>query len=58
MDVNGFDYDRCILEEKQVVEGLCISYDLLRGLCLETQEVCQAMVDATDASTDQAASQA
>ena len=36
------DESRCDLAEKEIVEGLCLSYDLVRGVCLETMEPCVA----------------
>jgi len=42
MDMDRFDFELCDLPEKQVVEGLCLSYDLLRGFCLETMGACLA----------------
>lgn len=35
----------CEHVEKQVVEGLCLSYDLVKGVCLETMEPCAEMMD-------------
>lgn len=42
MDIEVFDFALCDLPEKQVIEGLCLSYDILRGCCLETMTVCLA----------------
>lgn len=36
------DESRCDRTEKEVIEGLCLSYDLVKGLCLETMEPCVA----------------
>ena len=37
-----FNFDLCDLSEKKVIEGLCLSYDMLRCCCLETMEACLA----------------
>jgi len=42
MDLEIFDFALCDLSEKQVIEGLCLSYDMLRGCCLETMAECFA----------------
>jgi len=42
MDMEIFDFALCDLSEKQVIEGLCLSYDILRGCCLETMAECFA----------------
>lgn len=45
MIVKSGGFDLCQRPEKKVVEGLCLSYDLLRGLCMETEEPCIILVD-------------
>jgi len=42
MIVDRLDFSQCVREEKQLIEGFCLSYDLLRGLCLETLQPCSA----------------
>ena len=42
MNLDIFNFELCDLPEKQVIEGLCLSYDLLRGCCLETMRGCLA----------------
>ncbi|GAB4173866.1 MAG: hypothetical protein Tsb0017_26970 [Geothermobacteraceae bacterium] len=44
MNIADFDFDRCRRPEKEVCEGLCLSFDLMRGLCMETAEVCDALL--------------
>jgi len=39
-ELSGFD--GCQREEKHVVAGLCLSFDLLKGICLETSMPCEA----------------
>ncbi len=43
MDLMSIDTSKCKREEKEVVEGICLSYDMLKGVCLETMEECEAM---------------
>jgi hypothetical protein len=43
MDLMNIDISKCKREEKEVVEGFCLSYDMVKGVCLETMEVCEAM---------------
>ncbi len=43
MDLKGIDVSHCRHPRKQVSEGLCLSYDLLRGLCLETMQPCTTL---------------
>jgi hypothetical protein len=37
------DESKCDHAEKEVIEGLCLSYDLVKGVCLETMEPCVAI---------------
>lgn len=46
MDLQSHDVSKCQHPRKHVSEGLCLSYDLLRGLCLETMGPCAALIDA------------
>lgn len=48
MDLQSIDTSRCALPEKEVVEGVCLSYDMIRGLCLETMCPCSGLVDGDD----------
>ena len=43
MDLERFDEGRCAFAEKVIIEGICISYDLLREICLETGSRCVAL---------------
>ena len=45
MNLQCIDVSKCQRPEKKVSEGLCLSYDLLRRLCLETMEPCVAAAD-------------
>jgi hypothetical protein len=48
MNLQSIDVRRCQRPEKEVSEGLCLSYDLVKGLCLETLAPCVALVDKVD----------
>lgn len=43
MNLSNIDVSKCNRAEKEVIEGLCLSYDMIRGICLETMEECIAM---------------
>jgi len=43
MNLEAFDESRCQMVEKEIVEGFCLSLDLLRQVCLETGELCLAL---------------
>lgn len=43
MNLKSIDVSKCKREEKEVIEGLCLSYDLMRGICLETMKECDAL---------------
>jgi len=45
MNLINIDVAKCDREEKEVIEGICLSYDMLRGLCLETMKPCDALRD-------------
>lgn len=45
MNLQSIDVSKCQRPQKKVSEGFCLSYDLLRGLCLETMEPCVAVAD-------------
>ncbi len=43
MNLEAFNEARCVRAEKEVVEGICLSFDLLRQICLETGQRCVAL---------------
>jgi len=43
MNLEGFDEARCESTEKVIIEGICLSFDLLRQVCLETGSRCVAL---------------
>lgn len=43
MNLVDIDVSKCDRAEKEVIEGLCLSYDTLKGICLETMQKCVAM---------------
>jgi len=43
MNLEGFDEARCECTEKVIIEGICLSFDLLRQVCLETGHRCVAL---------------
>jgi hypothetical protein len=43
MNLSKIDVSKCDRAEKEVIEGLCLSYDMIKGVCLETMEECAAM---------------
>lgn len=47
MNLQCIDVSKCQRTEKVVSEGLCLSYDLLSGVCLETMSRCVALTDET-----------
>lgn len=44
MNLINIDTSKCQREEKEVIEGICLSYDMVKGVCLETMEKCDAML--------------
>ena len=48
MKLISFDASKCKREEKEVVEGFCLSYDMIKGVCMETMEACEAMPESDD----------
>jgi len=38
----NIDTTQCERVEKEVVEGICLSYDMIKGICLETMQECEA----------------
>jgi hypothetical protein len=45
MDFAKIDTTMCDRAEKEVIEGLCLSYDMVKGICLETMQECEARQD-------------
>jgi len=43
MNLMNIDTSKCVRAEKEVVEGICLSYDMLKGICLETMQACDAI---------------
>jgi len=43
MNLMNIDTSKCMRAEKEVVEGICLSYDMLKGICLETMQECEAI---------------
>lgn len=48
MNLTSIDTSKCKRDEKEVVEGFCLSYDMLKGVCLETMEECEAVHESDD----------
>ena len=48
MNLISFDTSKCKREEKEVVEGFCLSYDMIKGVCLETREACEAIPESDE----------
>ncbi len=42
MNLGNVDPSKCERAEKEVVEGICLSYDMMKGICLETMQECDA----------------
>ncbi len=42
MNVVNIDTSKCNRDDKEVIEGICLSYDMVKGLCMETMEECVA----------------
>ena len=43
MNLENIDASKCDRAEKEVIEGLCLSYDMMNGVCLETMQECDAI---------------
>ncbi len=43
MNKNQIDVEKCDRADKEVIEGFCLSYDMVKGICLETMNKCKAM---------------
>ena len=48
MQLVSIDASKCKREEKEVVEGFCLSYDTIKRVCLETMEACEAMPESDE----------
>ena len=48
MKLKAIDESKCDQPEKEIIEGVCMSYDILKGVCLETNELCVAMVESEE----------
>ena len=48
MNLLNIDAAQCERKEKEVVEGVCLSFDMMKGICLETMEECVAMQNEDD----------
>jgi hypothetical protein len=42
MNLTNIDTTKCDRDDKEVIEGICLSYDMVKGICLETLEECVA----------------
>ena len=51
MDLQNIDVDKCQRKEKEVIEGVCLSYDMVRGVCPETMGECDAVTGNVDTSS-------
>jgi hypothetical protein len=43
MNLVNIDTSKCDRDDKEVIEGICLSYDMVKGICLETMEECVAV---------------
>lgn len=48
MNLENIDASKCERAEKEVVEGLCLSYDMVNGVCLETMQECVAVQESDE----------
>lgn len=42
MELWNIDTSKCDRDDKEVIEGICLSYDMVKGVCLETMKACVA----------------
>ena len=42
MKLVNIDISKCDRTDKQVIEGICLNWDMVKGLCLETGRECVA----------------
>ena len=45
MNLRYIDVNKCEREEKEVIEGICLSYDMIRNVCMETMRECDAIAE-------------
>ena len=43
MNYGNIDVNRCKRPDKEVIEGICLSFDMIKEICLETMERCIAI---------------
>ena len=48
MNLRNVDPSKCERAEKEVVEGICLSYDMVKGICLETMRECDVTQEDDD----------
>lgn len=48
MNLDTIDKPGCERAEKEIIEGFCLSYDLVKGVCLETLEPCAEMLESDE----------
>lgn len=48
MNLMDIDTAKCDRAEKEVVEGICLSYDMIKGVCLETMKKCDAIQESDE----------
>ncbi|AMV72230.1 hypothetical protein JCM30471_07140 [Desulfuromonas carbonis] len=41
MEEASSGFESCKRQEKEIVAGLCLSFDLLKGICMETSLPCE-----------------
>ena len=46
--LQNIDESKCERAEKEIIEGICLSYDMLKGICLETMKACEAMEESDE----------
>jgi hypothetical protein len=42
MKLVNIDTSKCERDDKRVVEGICLNWDMVKGLCMETMQKCVA----------------
>jgi hypothetical protein len=45
MQLRSIDVSKCQRDDKEVIEGICLSYDMVSGICLETMSACDALTE-------------
>jgi len=41
MEETSSGFESCNRQEKEIVAGLCLSFDMLKGICMETSLPCE-----------------